>query len=244
MIFFQILVIIFSLSFLYYAEKISVKKTPKSVIEVYNKNTKKSEYKIKPGDRLYILFYRHPDLSTKINQNINPENSGVLVDKRGEIVLPLIGNVKVANFTEREVEYLLQKKYRRYVKNPQIYLEVTNKRLYVVGEVKRPGSILIKDSKISLIEALSKAGDITDFGERRDIYVLRGGLKNPEVIKVSIERPEDLALANIKLKPEDIVYVPSNRIKNINLAINGVLPLVNLVGEILSSIVDIKYLSQ
>lgn len=236
--------ILFTIFLFSCAEKTHIKPTTKNVIEVYNKKAVKNEYKIKPGDRIYIHFYRHPELSTKDNQSVSQEDKGILVNKRGEVILPLIGNVKVAGLSERELEQLLRKKYQKYIKKPYLYVEVTNKRLYVIGEVKNPGSIPVKDSKISLIEALSKAGDITDFGEKKEIYILRGGLKNPEVIRISIEKPEDLALANIKLEPEDIVYVPSNKIKHMNLAINGVLPLVNLVGGILSSFVDIKYLSE
>ncbi len=242
--FLGILAFLVSILLISCAEKTSVKSTDRNVIEVYNKKVEKKEYRIKPGDRIEIFFYRHPELSTKTDQNINQEDRGILVNKRGEIILPLIGSVKVAGLTERELEQLLHKKYQKYIKKPHLYLEVTNKRLYVVGEVKNPRVIFVKDNKITLIEALSKAGDITDFGKRKEIYVLRGGLKNPEVIKISVEQPEDLSLANIKLEPEDIVYVPPNKIKNMNLAINGVLPLVNLVGGILGSLVDVKYLSE
>ncbi len=219
------------------AEKSKIKTVSTEEIKIYNSHTEKRFYTIKPGDRISVLFYRHPELSTK-------NSKGVLVSKEGFITLPLIGSIKVAGLSEKGTKTLLEKKYSKYIKDPHLYIEVLNKKIYVVGEVKKPGAIYLDSNRISLIEALSMAGDITDFGKRREIYILRGGLKNPEVIVVNIGKPEMLFAARLMLQPDDIVYVPEKRIKNINLAINGVLPLVNLVGGILSSFVDIKYLSQ
>ncbi len=204
----------------------------------YNKKIIKYSYKVKPGDRISILFYRHPELSTK------DLKKGILVKDDGSIILPLVGKVNVSDLTTEEIQSILKEKYSLYIKNPHLYVEVVNKRVYVLGEVKKPGIVPLFKDRITLVEALAEAGDITDYGKKKEIYILKGGLKNPQILRVDISDSKNLLFSNIYLQPEDIVYVPPNKTKNMNLAINGALPLINLIGGILSSFVDIKYLSQ
>ncbi len=233
----RILLILITAVFFGCAEKTKKPFTTESQLQKYNKKVVSYEYKIQPGDRLSIVFFRHPELSTK------DEKRGILVSKNGNIVLPIIGRIKVSGLTKSQLQELLEKKYSRYVRNPNIYIEVLNKRIYVLGEVRKPGVFHITDDKVSLIEVLSKSGDLTDYG-KREVYIIKGGLKNPVVLRINLSDINSLATSNLYLQPEDIVYIPPKKMKNINLAINGALPLLNLVGGILSSFVDIKYLSQ
>ncbi len=227
------------------AQKKEVMKTSSiEEIKTYNSISVEYSYKIRPGDRISILFYRHPELSTRDISRPDIQDRGILVSKDGTITLPLIGKLHVDGLTEDELEDILKEKYSRYIKKPDIYIEIVNKRIYVIGEVKNPGMIPVYRDKIPLIEAISRAGDITDFGKRDAVYILKGGLKNPKILRLDLSRTDRLLLSNLYLNPEDIVYIPPNKTKRMNLAINGALPLINLIGGILSSFVDIKYLSQ
>jgi len=239
----KVIITVFALLYAGCAPKSHLKTTEPEVIKAYNKKVVSYEYKIQPGDRISILFFRHPELSTENADKNYRQERGILVSKNGFLILPLVGKVYVSGLTKNQLQEKLKQKYARYIKNPNIYIEVVNKRVYVLGEVKHPGVIHISDDRISLIEVLSKSGDITDYGEK-EIYVIKGGLKNPVIFKVSLADIKSLSSSNLYLQPEDIVYVPPTRIKRMNLAINGALPLLNLIGGILSSFVDIKYLSQ
>ena len=203
------------------------------------------EYKISPNDRISVTVFRHPELSTKRGSNFPDERGeGVLVSKDGTVVLPLIGKVKLHGLTVEEAQNLLTQKYKVYLKHPEVYVEIVNKRVYVIGEVKKPGVVPIYNRQITLIEALARAGDINLYGKRNEILIIRGDLNNPDIIKVDLTKLKNLRKTTMLLLPNDIVYVPPNRMRKFNIGINETTPLLELISNILNPFVQIKYLSQ
>ncbi len=202
------------------------------------------EYKIQPHDRLSIIIYKHPELSS-INSSYAQQERGLLIDSNGDIRLPLIKKIHLAGLTQPEAEEALTKAYKVYLKKPDIHLEVINKRAYVIGEVKRPGEIILDNEQLPLLQILAKAGDLTDQANRDSILIMRktGDSKVTSTI-VSLTDINSIISANMMIKPNDIVYVMPNGMKAFNTKVNEISPVFRLISNILQPFVNIKFLSK
>ncbi len=201
------------------------------------------EYKIQPHDRLSIIIYKHPELSS-VNSAYAQQERGLLIDSKGDIRLPLIKKIHLAGLTQPEAEAALTEAYRVYLKKPDIHLEVINKRAYVIGEVKRPGEIALENEQLPLLQILARAGDLTDQANRNSILVMRK-MGDSEVTStiVSLTDIHSIISANIMIKPNDIVYVMPNGMKAFNTQVNEISPVFRLISNILQPFVSIKFLS-
>ena len=201
------------------------------------------EYKIQPHDRVSIIIYKHPELSS-VNPSLAQIERGLLIDSKGDIRLPLIKNIHLASFSQPEAEAALTEAYRVYLKKPDIHLEVINKRAYVIGEVKSPGKITLDNEQLPLLQILARAGDLTDQANRNSILVMRK-TDNSEVTStiVSLTDIHSIISANIMIKPNDIVYVMPNGMKAFNTKVNEISPVFRLISSILQPFVNIKFLS-
>ncbi|MBU1667756.1 polysaccharide export protein [bacterium] len=201
------------------------------------------EYKILPHDRLSVNVYKHPDLSTT-NMNIMQLEQGILVNSKGDIRLPLIRNIHVAGLTQTEAEATLTNAFRTYLKQPDVQIEVLNKRAYIVGEVNTPGEIPLVNERLTLLQMLAKAGDIKDTANRKSILILRGGgTAKVHTEIVNLTDVNSIRTANLMIKPNDIVYVMPNDMKAFNTRVNEIDPIFNLISHVLTPFVSIKFLS-
>ena len=126
------------------------------------------EYLILPQDRLEVSLYKDPQMGEagagSIGQSMN--DKGLLVNTAGYISLPLVGKVKVSGLTQTQAADRITQQYKKYLNTPTVYVEVLNKRLFVLGEVKTPGVVELDKEKMTLFEALAHAGDLTDSAVR------------------------------------------------------------------------------
>lgn len=201
------------------------------------------EYKIRPHDRISLIVYKHPDLSTS-TINSQQQERGLLVNSRGEIRLPLIKSIHLAGLTQTEAEDALEDALSVYIKQPDVQIEVINKRAYIIGEVKRPGEIELVNEQLTLLQLIAKAGDLTDTANRQSILILREGA-NAQVKTevVNLTDINSLRTANLMIKPNDIVYVTPNNMKAFNTGVKEIDPIFNLIGHVLTPFVSIKFLS-
>ena len=201
------------------------------------------EYKIQPHDRLSIIIYKHPELSS-INPAYAQTERGLLIDSKGDIRLPLIKRIHLAGLSQPDAEATLTEAYKVYLKKPDIHIEVINKRAYVIGEVKKPGEIALDNEQLPLLQILARAGDLTDQANRDSILVMRK-TANSEVTStiVSLTDIHSIVSANIMIKPNDIVYVMPNGMKAFNTQVNEISPVFRLISNILQPFVNIKFLS-
>ena len=103
----------------------------------------------------------------------NPYAKVYTVDENGYINYPLIGNVKVGGLTRTEAENELKSKISKYIVNPGVNINFTNFRITVLGEVAKPGNFSIPNERVSILDALGMAGDLTINGVRKNIMVIR-----------------------------------------------------------------------
>ncbi|PTB83698.1 sugar transporter [Sulfurovum lithotrophicum] len=207
------------------------------------------EYIILPQDRLKIAIYKNPELTGETSSGSNQlgqdmQGTGVLVDTSGYISLPLINHIKVAGLTQTAAANLITQRYKRYLKIPTVYVEVLNKRVYVIGEVRKPGPVKLDREKVTLLEALAFAGDITDAAVRDNILILSKNNQNkPYIRSVDLTNFDHLSMTNMILRPNDIVYVQPNGWKEYKVASDNFTAPFKTIAEIASPFVQIKYLT-
>ena len=130
-----------------------------------------------------------------------------LVDASGNIEMPLIGTVKVAGISTNVAKFLIRQKLEKYLTNPTVNLRIRNFKVTVLGEVKMPGVYTIPNEKITLIEAIGLAGDLTIFGKRIDVIVIREEDGERKFFKVDLRTKDLFESDYYYLHSNDIVYV-------------------------------------
>lgn len=228
-------------------------KITKVTIEQYEKELA-YESRIAPNDRVSITVYIQSGkgsqqmtsilTSQNTNNTTNVEDAGILVTQKGTVRLPLIGSVQISGLTEDEVSEKLIGLYKLYIRNPYVTTEIKNQRVTVIGEVKRPGIVSVKNGTMNLIEAIAQSGDLTDYASRNDIKIIRGDLRNPTIRNIDLANLTALNDGSMLLKPNDIIYVQPRPMKGYNRAFNEVLPFWNALSAILDPFVKRKEIIQ
>lgn len=208
--------------------------SPKDVVYYQNNenvpisNTNSYEIKIKPDDLLLIVVSAEdPEIAMPFNlttisvpsANTNLSVSGqqslqtYLVDAQGNIDFPVLGKLQIGGMSRTEVSKMLHTQISKYIKNPIINLRVTNFKIAVQGEVNRPGSYEFKTDRVTLPEVLSTAGDLTIYGKRDNILVIREVNGEKTFNRVDISKADFLNSPFYYLSQNDVVYVEPNKTK-------------------------------
>jgi len=212
--------------------------------------TMKYEPTLQPDDLLSIIVSAQNPESTvpfnlpqiQGNYEIGNNQNGIktyLIDNNGEIDFPVIGKVKLGGLVRSEANKKLEVLVSEYVKNPGINLRILNFKISVLGEVSRPGTFTVDSERITLLEALGKAGDLTIYGKRSDLLILRenNGVKKHQ--KVDITKADFISSPFYYLAQNDVVLVNPNKTK-INAAAVG--PNTNVILSTISLLVTIAIL--
>jgi polysaccharide export outer membrane protein len=141
------------------------------------------------------------------NTNGLPEMSGYLVTPDGKIDIPMIGAVRVSGLTTSQTREVIREKLKVYLKEPTVNVRNLNFRVSVLGEVIKPSLFTVPNDQITLIEALSLAGDATIYGRRDNVLVIREENGQKTFARLDITRRTLFRSAYYYLHPNDIVYV-------------------------------------
>ena len=211
-------------------------KTKTNIVSMPQRLAPQSLYTIAPHDRLSIFFYKYPELSTT-TKNSFKDDLGVEVSNDGTIILPIIKRIRVSGLTKQQLQNLLYQRYSLYLTDSSLKVEILNRRVYVMGEVKNPGTLDLNSYKrITPLKAIIKRGGLTNYANIHSIKVLRGNRQNYRLLNIDLSNVASVRTNNITLVANDIVYVSHNRAKDFNMPINGVGPSLNIINTILNSI--------
>jgi len=197
----------------YLQDMASVSETEQSV--------RQTGVKVMPKDLLTIVVScSTPELAAPFNL----VNSGTdapqqyLVDNQGNINFPMLGEIHVGGLTKLEIENLIIDKLKVYLKEaPLVTVRIVNYRISVLGEVAKPGSFVVSNEKINLLEALAMAGDLTIYGMRDNVKLIRTGQDNKqEIITMDLNKAETVLSPYYQLQQNDIIYVTPNKTKSKN----------------------------
>ncbi|AMQ01260.1 Polysaccharide export system outer membrane protein [Pedobacter cryoconitis] len=181
--------------------------------------TDTSAYKIQPQDLLQIKNLQSPkyivDEPTTTISAAKGANSTdgqtFLVESDGTVALPIIGRVKVEGLNRYDAAKKIENIYSKEIKNPIIDLKIVNLKVTILGEVKTQGSYTLVKDRTSLIEMIGEAGGLTERANSKNVRIIRGGIKNQEVIDLDLSNLTTLSDPRIILKNEDIIYVTQNK---------------------------------
>lgn len=141
-------------------------------------------------------------------------NEGYLVDKSGFINFPVIGKVMVAGLTKEQAIEKMTNEIKVHVKNPIINVRFINFKVTVIGEVNKPSTFTIDTEKVNVLEALGLAGDMTAFGKRENVLIIREQQGVRRTTRLNLNDKDVLNSPFFYLQQNDIVYVePANREK-------------------------------
>jgi polysaccharide export outer membrane protein len=130
-----------------------------------------------------------------------------LVDKTGNIEYPYLGQIKVEGLTLSEVNEKIQKQVDMYLESASVFVKLVNRNITVLGEVSAPGQKLMVKNQLTIFEALGTAGDITDYGNRQNVKIIREFPTGKIIAEVDLTDPDLIFSPYYYILPHDIVYV-------------------------------------
>ncbi len=140
-----------------------------------------------------------------------------LVDNNGTIEFPVLGTLQVGGMTKAQCEQMIHDKLRPYMnaaENPVVTVRMSNYKISVLGEVSHPGMFTVDNEKINILEALAKAGDLTIYGVRDKVKLIRENAKGKkEVYTLNLNDANIISSPYYYLQQNDIVYVEPNTVK-------------------------------
>jgi polysaccharide biosynthesis/export protein len=179
-------------------------------------------YRLKPGDILHVnIMTSDPtaqdlfnlDMTRRLAQSrttdIGDPNMylyGYTINAEGNIIMPVIGPVHVANCTLDEAQELIQDRAGEYLVDATASVKIVNFSVTVLGEVRRAGSFYVYDHEFTVLDAIGMAGDLTDYGNRR-IHVIRQTSDGIQFDRIDITDRRSVTSPLYYLQPNDVVYV-------------------------------------
>jgi polysaccharide biosynthesis/export protein len=149
------------------------------------------------------------------NRAVNIHDEGYLVDKNGYIDFPVLGQIKFGGLTKDGAKAKLIKELDNYLKEPIVNIRFLNYKVTVIGEVNRPSTFTIPTEKINILEALGLAGDMTAFGKRDNVLVIREQEGTRTVARLNLNSNQVLNSPYFYLQQNDVVYVEPDKGKAI-----------------------------
>ncbi len=189
-------------------------------------NERNVDYKLQPGDNLYIRFINTIDErsaaalagdNTSRTYSTSSDASIYLhsytLDENGCIELPLTGKIELKNLTVDGAKEKMQTEINKFVNQTTLIVKLSNFNLTVLGEVAKPGMYKVYQSQINLFEAVSMAGNMTNFAKKNEVKIIRQTDTGSEIHIVDMGQADILSSPYYYLKPNDIVYVEPLKIK-------------------------------
>ena len=187
-----------------------------------------NDYIMCPGDQLQVVVYRHTDISSPLN------STPYIVRPDGKVTFPLIGDIDVTGKTVTEFTRQLEASLAEYLVRPQVsvnILKLGTTRVYVLGEVKKPGLHELEKSH-RVLDALGKAEGFTEKAAKKKIFLIRKGAEEPVLVNINNFLKKSDQSQNYVLNEGDCLYLTSNGKINI---VRDIMPFVNgayMISEI------------
>ena len=231
---------------------------PVSKSELYKLNNE--PYRLQINDILYIdIKGNNPEIVAMFTSNGgNTSNAasktqnlyftGYSVDRHGNIRIPYLGDLNVLGYTEKEVREKIEQNLKTFFKNPEelfVNVKLAGINILVTGEVGSPGSINLMQNQVSIIDAISNAGEITSFGNRENVTIIRKTIDGVKKFRLDYTKIELFDSDNFYLQPNDIVYVAPLKQKSWGTGTTGFqsfTTVVTILSFLVSSVLLVKNL--
>jgi len=228
---------------------LSTKKTnyfqgdPSTKSELYKFNNE--PYRLQVNDVLSIqIKSENPELVTlfspsKVEGQISARNAdalyfdGYTVNNHGNIRIPYIGELNVLGYTEREVREKVESELTKFIKNSKtifVSVKLSGIKFVVTGEVGSPGTLSLMQNQVTIIEAIANAGEITSFGNRQNVHVLRKTVNGVERFTIDMTDIAVFDSENFFIMPNDVIFVEALHRKSWGVGLTGLQTFVTLAS--------------
>ncbi len=219
------------------------------------------DYKIRANDILYIKMM---SLDENINALFDAATAGGTIGTRfftedamyftgysvsydGFVDLPVVGNIAVLGKTIDEAKSAVRAKAAEYINDAVVLVKLANFKVTILGEVKAPGIYNYYNNQTTILEALGKAKDLTDYGNRTQVLVVRPTVDGSKSYRVNLQDKALLASPEYFIQPNDVIYVPPLKAKGTSLLaqdygffITAISSTLTAVSLILTIILNVK----
>ncbi len=186
--------------------------------------------KIESDDELYILVTsQSPEATAAYNlplsnpakrdellRTTTPQQLTYIVDSQGDINMPIIGKLHVKGLTTEQIATLIEERISADVEKPLVSVKLINFKVNVAGEVKAPGTIRVSTERFSVLDALTAAGDLTEYGERNNVLLIREENGERTAHRLNLNSADVLSSPYFYVKQNDYIYVEPNQIRRDN----------------------------
>lgn len=196
------------------------------------------EHILQPSDKIILSVWGHDELGVgsafSVFSSTLEQGKYIAIDARGEITLPLIGEVKISELSAREADLYLTSLFSKYLKDPIVYLRILSLEVTVIGEINTPANYQLDKEPFSLLELVGEAGGFTEYADPSKVRILRthpdGSL---EEMFFDLTDRDVLFLQDLSLRSRDVIYVPERRAKQFEQTVSGkIVPIVGAIGSI------------
>ena len=202
-----------------------------SIASIEYQNKRSFDYKVQPGDVLYIRvssmdknfseFFNNSgnsNMGSTSSGGTSSGNAGIYlngfnISDEGTIDFPYAGKISVKDLTIDEIQQKIHNIIGEYQKETIVYVKLGLFNLTILGEVSRPGQYQVYQSDINLFQALALAGNATDFGNKKNVKIIHQTTDGSQIVRVNLNDADILANPHYYLKPNDIIYVEPLGIK-------------------------------
>ena len=174
------------------------------------------DYKIRVNDQLFIQVIADDPENAAFLNLVQPGGTGAMnetelityiVDENGDIYFLLLGKFHVAGLTVKEVRNMLQEKVDNYLDNTSVFVKLVGRNITVLGEVDQPGQHRMIKNRLSIFEALGSAGDVTDWGNYKEVMLIRETPEGKLVAFIDLLEPNLIDSPYYYILPNDVLYV-------------------------------------
>lgn len=159
-----------------------------------------------------VVSYSAPGSDQLYN---TPSLQSYLVDVNGNISFPVLGEIKLSGLTKSEAISLIKDRLAQYLKDPIVTIKFLNYKITVLGEVARPGQYTINNERVTILDALGMAGDMTPYGKRNTVLVTRENNGKLEFARLNLNSDDVFNSPYYFLQQNDVVYVEPNNVRAI-----------------------------
>lgn len=139
--------------------------------------------------------------------------SGLLVDNQGSIELPVVGKIKVAGLTTTTARDSIRNRVSQFYNSPVVNVRFANFSITVLGEVARPATYVVPNEKVSILDAIGMAGDLTIYGKRENVLLIRDSLGAKQYVRFDLNTADMFSSPYFYLKQGDMIYVEPGKSK-------------------------------
>jgi len=222
----------------------------------------KEDYRIQPNDILYVkIITLDEEIMTLFNsismpggsrmggsyQTFNEQSlyfTGFSVSDLGYVEIPTLDTIRVVNLTIEEAKDVIQKKANELIKEPDVLVRLANFKVTILGEVRSPGMISYYNNQTTILEALGKAGDLTDYGNRENVLIIRPTQNGSQTFRVDLTKKNLLASSEYYIKPNDVIIVEPLKAKGTRLFAQDYGTFVSVISSTITAIAIIWNLTK